>query len=534
MELTYIANGKKYIIDQSDNNVIITYSSEGERHTFTLKANVSVTLLDFTVNSVATLCEKDLFFLNGYQSWTDTKEFTINETEKDIKSIPKIITKKFALDKYGDSHIFGYNKKYLHGYDVFYEKGEKECFIYNLNHTKSNLIIRLDKVTQNIDIISDVEGIKLGAGDKIIIADYKVFDDYNNGINDFKKQFNVPVKKIFGYTSWYNYYQNINEQIILRDLEALDSRFELFQIDDGYETFVGDWLDVDKNKFPNGLTDIVKKIKEKGMLAGIWLAPFVAEEKSSLFKNHKNYFVKTQNGYLKCGGNWSGFYALDLSNPDARGYIKKCLTHYMDMGFDFFKLDFLYATNAGLYDGMSRSMATNKYYKFLRECLPGKIILGCGANIINSYGNFDYLRIGPDVSLSFDDTIIMRHLHRERISTKVTLKNTIYRSIFSGAFFGNDPDVFLLRDTNIKLTEKQKEALAIINALFGDVIMTSDNISDYSSKKVELLSKCFDIFKNATDKKFVTNGDIIGIGYTLNNKVYKLKYNTRTGELING
>ena len=36
--------------------------------------------------------------------------------------------------------------------------------------------------------------------------------------------------------------QDINEKIILRDLDALDSRFELFQIDDGYETFVGDWL----------------------------------------------------------------------------------------------------------------------------------------------------------------------------------------------------------------------------------------------------------------------------------------------------
>ena len=46
----------------------------------------------------------------------------------------------------------------------------------------------------------------------------------------------LPAKKLFGYTSWYNYYQNINESIILRDLDALDSRFELFQIDAATET----------------------------------------------------------------------------------------------------------------------------------------------------------------------------------------------------------------------------------------------------------------------------------------------------------
>ena len=42
---------------------------------------------------------------------------------------------------------------------------------------------------------------------------------------------------------------------------------------------------------------------------------------------------------------------------------------------------------------------------------------------------FDYLRIGADVTLIFDDVWFMRHLHRVRISTKMSLQNTIYRSI---------------------------------------------------------------------------------------------------------
>ena len=135
-----------------------------------------------------------------------------------------------------------------------------------------------------------------------------------------------PVEKLFGYTSWYNYYQNINEEIILRDLNALDSRFNLFQIDDGYETFVGDWLDVDTAKFPNGLKPILDNIHNRGFKAGLWLAPFVAEEKSKLFKEHNDWIKRDSKGKLvKSGGNWSGHYALDL---DKQEVMSEDLTHY--------------------------------------------------------------------------------------------------------------------------------------------------------------------------------------------------------------
>ena len=43
--------------------------------------------------------------------------------------------------------------------------------------------------------------------------------------------------------------------------------------------------------------------------------------------------------------------------PLVRGYIEKCLTHYADMGFDFFKLDFLYAASLPEYGGKTRAAA---------------------------------------------------------------------------------------------------------------------------------------------------------------------------------
>ena len=239
------------------------------------------------------------------------------------------------------------------------------------------MLIELIKDNRNIHLTSDVKGIKLSSGESKAVLDYYFFDSYREGI----EQFNIcypkkNIEKLFGYTSWYNYYQNINEEIILRDLNALDSRFNLFQIDDGYETFVGDWLDVDTAKFPNGLKPILDNIHNRGFKAGLWLAPFVAEEKSKLFKEHNDWIKRDSKGKLvKSGGNWSGHYALDLDKQEVRDYIEKCLKHYMDMGFDFFKLDFLYAVGLIPTVGKSRSQTQREAYQFLRNVLKDKLIL---------------------------------------------------------------------------------------------------------------------------------------------------------------
>ena len=535
MRIVYFKDGKKIVTEKANEDLSLETKVVDNRTTIVLTANADLKLgqaddyLQFNVNF------KDLYFLNGYQSWTDTKEYKLAKRLRNINKSPHIIVKLFALKQYGDSLFYKYSIKKSHGYDVFYSKGEFESFVFNLNYDNAYLIIELLKDKKIIHLISDTLGIKLKAGESVTLFDYCFYDNYEEGLESFYKYFpKQNVEKVFGYTSWYNYYQNINDKIILRDLEALDSRFNLCQIDDGYETFVGDWLDVDKNKFPNGLEPIVKKIKEKGFKAGLWLAPFVAETKSKLFQEHQDWIRKDEKGNnVMAGGNWSKFYLLDLENPEVIAYITKCLTHYMDMGFDLFKLDFLYSAGLANYDGLSRCQGQYKAYQLLRNILKGKLILGCGANIINSYRSFDYLRIGPDVSLKFDDSLIMRTLHRERISTKITIQNSVFRSIFNDHLFGNDPDVFLLRDDNIKLTFEQRRALTTINALFGSVLMTSDDIATYDETKKEILANALDIFRNGKVISYKLDGNDIDVVYEINGKEHQFTYNVNKGVLSN-
>ena len=534
MFVRYIIDGKFKRVNDTNEDIEVFEQRKNNRHVVKVKAKKDLVLADATEVVPAYNNFSDLYFLNGYQSWTDTKEFKLAKRLRNVKKSPHAIVNLYGLNKYGDSTFYDYSINKSHGYDIFYSKGKFESFIYNMNYKTAYLIIELIKNKRDVYLTSELRGRVLKKGEEITAFDYCYYDNYQKGLEAFNNDFKeLDTEQVFGYTSWYNYYQNISEDIIMRDLDALDDRFNVFQIDDGYETFVGDWFDIDAKKFPNGLKPIVDKIHEKGYKAGIWLAPFVAERKSRLFKEHQDWIKKDAKGKpVLAGGNWSKFYSLDLENEEVIDYIKKFLTFYIELGFDFFKLDFLYASSIIAANGKTRCETQDAAYQLLRDVLKDKLILGCGANIINSYQKFDYLRVGPDVSLKFDDVWVMRLFHRERISTKVTLQNTIYRSIFNKHLFVNDPDVFLLRDNNIQLSTEQRKALTLINALFGGVLMTSDNIKEYDDKKQRILNEALCLFYEAKVKSYTTKGSIIEIVYEVKGETKELKYNTKTGVFI--
>ena len=221
------------------------------------------------------------------------------------------------------------------------------------------------------------------------------------------------------------------------------------------------------------------------MLAGLWLAPFVCETESDIFQNHKDWLRKDENGsFIKCGSNWSEFYALDLYNPDVIAYLENVFDTVLNKwGFDMVKLDFLYAADRVPTKEKTRGQQMWEAMELLRKLCGNKLILGCGVPLAPAFGKVDFCRIGCDVSLDWDDKPYMRIMHRERISTKNTICDSIYRRGLNGRAFLNDPDVFLLRDENIKLSKKQKNQLATVNGLFGSLWFTSDNCNLYTNEK---------------------------------------------------
>ena len=507
---------------------------EGNRVKYVIIPKNEITLLNAFIEIDHKYKSNECIYLNGYQSWTDTREFDINENVKSIDKLPKKILDTYHFKEYGDEIFKKYEKHVLHGYTFSYirNKNDNNAILFgSLNEDNAFLIINHRVREDKIVLESDINERKINK--EFVLFDYVALKgNYLSISKEYLSNFkNNDVKEIKGYTSWYNHYQNINESIILKNLDAIDSsQYDLFQIDDGSEAYVGDWLDIDSKKFPNGLKPIVDKIHEKGLKAGIWLAPLVCETNSKIFKEHKDYLYLENNKPVPAGCNWSVDYVLDIRKEEVINYIKKCLKYYVDLGFDFFKLDFLYASALIKDSNFTRAELMSYIMDILRNELKGKLLLVCGVPLSSSFKRADYARIGPDITLDFNDIWYMKFMHRERISTKVTLVNTIYRSFMNKICFANDPDVYLLRDDNIKLNNKQKEAVITLNHLCGSVFMTSDDVSNYSEENKKLLKKSQELVGSEI-LDIRKNKNIIDIDYSNKNKKYTLRYLINKGEI---
>ncbi len=520
--LRYIADGdEKFSIRRNTQDFAVKVERQVERVRISIQAKRPITLVSCSFGKIFHYRRDDRIYLNGYQSWTDTREYSARENLHNMNRVPNSLKDMYHFPMYGDEWFWNYRKGRAHSYTYTYIRREngRGVFIGSYNDQNAYLIIEHRKKEKEMALISDCEHRHLEKDEVFVLYDFVYLK--GNVQQSVRRYFNYfgtcRAPQVRGYTSWYLDYQDINQEKIENTLDQINAdEFDLYQIDDGYEKFVGDWLETDPDKFPEGLGGIVEKIHGKGLKAGIWLAPFVCELKSRLYTEHPEWVFREDGKDIFAGSNWSGDVVLDIRRGDVRRYIRKCLEHFMELGFDFFKLDFLYAAaliygsmpgtfkpeggiddaetmpvpgEDALWYGLTRAGIMRKAMEMLREILGDKLILGCGVPLSSAFNLVDYCRIGPDVSLKFDDEWYMRPMHRERVSTKTTLQNTIWRSFMDGKVFRCDPDVFLLRDDHISLSRAQKRALVMLNHLCGSVFLTSDHVGEYDDDKRATLAE---------------------------------------------
>lgn len=500
LKFTYKADNKIKTVERQNDDVSFDLRQSANGLKLTVIPKKQISDISFYLERNYEYQTDSRFFANGFQSWTDTKEFTRNEMMADEGLIGRGIFGKspFGINLVGNYTFVKQPKEYgnFHAFSFAYVRNDKNVDLFgSLNDRTGYTIIYADMNKNTLRFSKDVEGIK-------ITEPYELLDLYfdNGGYDEvfdryFAKMNVKPLtdKKIKGYTSWYNYYQNISEDIILRDLEAISKKTDkvnTFQIDDGYQTAVGDWLSINKTKFPSGMKPIVEKIHAKGWQAGLWLAPFGAQKGSKLASEHSDWLVKGKNGKpIMVGANWGGFYAIDIDNADARAYIKNVFdTVLNDWGFDLVKLDFLYATAVVPLHNKTRGQLAYESIDFLRECVGDKQILGCGVQQMPCFGKVEYMRIGADMALGWKHKFFRNLTHREDVSTPNAIHNSVYRRCLNNRAFLCDPDVFLLRRSNIQFTFEQQKVLAKFIKLFGSVLFMSDNVDEYDDEQMAVFN----------------------------------------------
>ena len=285
---------------------------------------------------------------------------------------------------------------------------------------------------------------------------------------------------------------------------------------------MGDWLSTNGRKFPHGLKPIAEDIHRRGLKAGLWLAPFVCQKGSEIYEKHPDWLLQVEGKNWYCGSNWGGFYALDIDNPQVVAYLERSFRQiFDDWGFDLVKLDFLYAAAPFGSEQESRAGRMIRAMELLRRFCGDKLILGCGVPLMPAFGLVDYCRISCDVGLDWANNWVMRRTNREYVSTRNAILNSIFRRQLNGRAFLNDPDVFFLREDNLKLSRDEKFILATVNSLFGGLLLCSDDMSKYSPEARDLYARLLENRDAADVQVEADNG--LSVAYTVNGVREKLE-----------
>jgi len=270
--------------------------------------------------------------------------------------------------------------------------------------------------------------------------------------------------------SWYSLYTAITEERLLRILNDLgDLPFDVFQVDDGWQKGIGDWEA--NEKFPSGMDSLAARIHAAGQTAGLWLAPLLVVPSSALFRDHPDWLLHNEKGKpVSAGFNWSEpLYALDTTHPAALDWLAALMNKVRAWGYDYAKLDFLYA---GALPGkrhidMPRETAYRHGLKVIREALGEAYLLTCGAPILPSLGLCDGMRLGPDVAAYWDNNRDSRLLNNLAAPGGRNALRTVLHRLWLQPLVHADPDVVYFRTRQNELSSEQMQLLQDLAAITG-------------------------------------------------------------------
>jgi alpha-galactosidase len=311
----------------------------------------------------------------------------------------------------------------------------------------------------------------------------------------------VPAESPVGWCSWYYFYTKISTQCIRDNLKTIVDQQEhlpiqLVQIDDGFETQVGDWFTF-LPTFPDGVKPLAEEIKAEGLLPGLWLAPFITHPDSKLIKDHPDWILRTAKGKpVNAGLGWGNklFTGLDLTVPEALEYACSVVsTASKDWGYPYLKLDFLYgAALPGVYRDptKTRAQVLRMGMEAVRSAVgPDVTLLGCGAPFGPMLGLVEAMRIGPDVSgdwkAKFAGIGAFFKTEPAMPCAYNSIRDILTRANLHRHWWINDPDCLLIRDdSHLSLAEVQTLTTAI--AVTGGSLLLSDDLPKLSEERLRM------------------------------------------------
>jgi alpha-galactosidase len=279
----------------------------------------------------------------------------------------------------------------------------------------------------------------------------------------------------------------VTAQNILDNLDAIVTKMPgltYVQIDDGYQPAMGDWLETG-SAFGGDVRKVLAAIRTRGLQPAIWVAPFVAEEQSHVFRQHRDWFVKDTDGAplrsdkVTFGGWRRGpWYVLDGTHPEVQAHFEHVFgTMNREWGVTYFKLDanFWGAIHGGTFHDptATRIEAYRRGMQAIARGAGDSFILGGNHPIWPSVGLIHGSRSSNDIKRTWD-----------RIKT--TAAENLLRNWQNGRLWWNDPDAVCLAG-DLPEHEFLFHATAIYAT--GGAVLSGDDLSSIPPDRLAMLKK---------------------------------------------
>ncbi|CAL1520417.1 glycoside hydrolase family 36 protein [Chitinophaga sp. MM2321] len=445
--------------------------------------SVPVRLKEVVVGSVGKVLPSSTpFYAEGFQMLTQTAG---------------TLEKPVTLGNYTDVGHYKIPQPagYLAVYNLLrlYPAGDAELL---LGYTSSNRFVgRFYLSADTIKAAIDLENLELAPGKEFKLEELMLLrgsngnlllDRFADRIHHFhpRLEFKQPPT---GWCSWYCFGPKVTAQNIYDNLDYIKNNLpalKYIQIDDGYQPHMGDWLEVG-NSFGGNVQQVLHTIREKGFEPAIWVAPFICDSNSTIYKTHKDWLVKDAAGKplrsddVSFGG-WrmKPWYVLDGTNPAVQQHLEKLFrTMRNDWGVTYFKLDanFWGAIHGGyFYD--KNATRVEAYRRGMTAILKGSrdaFILGCNHPLWPSLGLVHGSRSSMDINRSWS---VFERSGRENL----------YRSWQNGRLWWNDPDCLVLTGD---MPDNEFNFHAALIYATGGMLLSGDDLTKISPERLNILRK---------------------------------------------
>ncbi len=291
-----------------------------------------------------------------------------------------------------------------------------------------------------------------------------------------------------GYCTWYYYYADVTSADFFENLEIIKRsqtgpyRSQVVQIDDGYQTFQGDWLSTHAS-WPVSMEEVAHQITSAGLQAGIWLMPFQASTASQVFRDHPDWFVKGEDGQPSVSQGWSPppddqWACLDLTHPEVLEHLAHVFQTFYKWGFTYFKMDGLgfALKHGGRHDPAATPVsAFRQGMAAIRKAVPDAFLLSCCPPQLLCLGYADMSRVSNDTKADWTQLAS-------------AARTSMSRWWMVDRWFRCDPDVVVVRTDRGDNTLGASHISALAGILTG-VSLTSDKLDVLPPDRLALLGR---------------------------------------------